>query len=76
MLSRFQESESQSVRARAQELNVSLSTFHPRLTYVLGFTSRHMRWVPHLLTDELKATRVATSMKMLEILEQQEREIL
>jgi hypothetical protein len=69
ILSLFQERESQSVQSLAQELDVSLSTVHARLTDVLGFTSRHMRWVPHLLTDELKAKRVATSMRMLEILD-------
>jgi hypothetical protein len=72
ILSVFQESESQSVRSLAQELNVSLSTVDARLTDVFGFSLRHTRWVPELLTDELKATRVATSVKMLEILEQQE----
>jgi hypothetical protein len=73
ILSLVQESESQSVQSLAQQLNVSLSMVHARLTDVLGFSLRHTRWVPHLLTDELKVTRVATSMKMLEILEQQER---
>jgi hypothetical protein len=50
-----------------------LSTVHARLTDVLGFSLRHTRWAPHLLTDELNATTVPTSMKMLEILAQQER---
>jgi hypothetical protein len=39
---------------------------------MLGFSLQPLRWILHFLTDELKVTRVATSMKMLEILEQQE----
>jgi AraC-like DNA-binding protein len=76
ILSVFQENEYQSVRTLAQELNVSLSTVHARSTDVFGFSLRHTRRVPRLLTDELKSTRVATSVKMLEILEQQNGEIL
>jgi AraC-like DNA-binding protein len=60
ILSLFQESESQSVRSLAQELNVSLSTVHARLTDVFGLSLRHSRWVSQLLTDELKTTKVAT----------------
>jgi AraC-like DNA-binding protein len=73
ILSLFPESESQSVRSLAQQLNVSSSTVHARLTDVLGFSLRHTRWGVHLLTEELKTTRIATSMKMLEILEKQKR---
>jgi hypothetical protein len=72
ILSSFQESEFHSAGTFAQELNVSLSTVHARLTDMLGFSLRHTRWVAQLLTEELNTTRVATSMKMLEILEQQE----
>jgi hypothetical protein len=72
ILSLSHQNEYHSVRSLAQELDVSLSTVHAGLTDVLGFSLRHTQWVLHLLTDELKATRVATSMKMLEILEQQE----
>jgi hypothetical protein len=53
----------------AQELDVSLSTVYARLTDVLGFALRHTPWVSHLLTDELKAMMVASSTKMLKILE-------
>jgi hypothetical protein len=73
ILSLFQESESQSIQSLAQGLNVSLGTVHVRLADVLGFSLRHQRWVRYLLPVEVKATRVATSMKMLEIAEQQER---
>jgi hypothetical protein len=61
-----------SVRSLAQELDVSLSTVYARLTDVLGFSLPHTRWISHSLTDELKATRVAASMKTFEILEQYE----
>jgi transposase len=72
ILSVFQENESHCVRSLAQELSLSLRTVYARLIDASGFSLRHPRWVPHLLTDELKATRVATSVKMLEIVEQQE----
>jgi hypothetical protein len=73
MLSRCQESEFHGIRALTEELNVSLSMVHARLTHVLGFSLRHKRWVSHVLTGKFKATGVATSMKGLEILDQQER---
>jgi hypothetical protein len=72
ILSLFQEREFHSIRTLAQELNVFLSTVYARLTDPLGFSLRHTQWVPHLLTDELKATTVATSMTMFKIPEQQE----
>jgi hypothetical protein len=56
-----------------QELKVSLSTVHARLTGLVGFSLRDSRWVPHVLTDDRKAARVVISIKMLEILERQER---
>jgi hypothetical protein len=68
----FQENESQSVRSLAQELNVSLSTIHARLTDVLSFSLRHTRWVSYFLTDKLKVARVAISTKMFEMLEHEE----
>jgi hypothetical protein len=46
---------------------------YARSTDVLGLSLRHTPWVSHLLTDELKATKAVTSMKMSEIFEQQER---
>jgi hypothetical protein len=73
ILSLFQENEYHRVRSLAQELDVSLNTVHARLTDVRAFSLRHTRLIPHFLTDELKATSVATSMKMLEIREQQRR---
>jgi hypothetical protein len=69
----LQQHEIHSVRSLAQELNISLTKIHARLTGVVGFFLRHPREVPHFLTDELKAIRVSTSIEMLEILEHQKR---
>jgi hypothetical protein len=73
ILSLSQENEYHSARSPPQELTVSLSTVHARLTDILGFSLRETRWIRDLLTDELNVTTVATSMKMFAILEQQKR---
>jgi hypothetical protein len=49
-----------------------LSTVHDRLVDVLGSPLRHVQWVSDLLTEELKAQRVTTSLEMLRILQNQE----
>jgi transposase len=73
ILSLFQENEFHSTRSLAQELGISVSTVYDRLLHVLGFSLRHLRWVPHLLTTELKNLKVTTSTEMLRILQDQER---
>jgi AraC-like DNA-binding protein len=68
-LSLFTENKFHSVRTLAQELGVSLSTVYDRLVTVLGFSLRHARLVLHLLIEELKAQRIATSVEIMLILQ-------
>jgi hypothetical protein len=41
-----------SVRDIAQLIRLARSTVHWHLTPSLGFLVRHLRWIPHLLTEE------------------------
>jgi hypothetical protein len=59
----------QSARSLAQELGVSLSTVLTRLHDVLGMKCYHLRWIPHNLTDELRAIRLKKCLELLPILE-------
>jgi hypothetical protein len=65
------ENEFHDARNLAQELGISLSTVHARLVNALGFSLPLAQWVPRLLTEELKAQTVTTSIKMLQPLENQ-----
>jgi hypothetical protein len=71
-VSLFSENGFHGVRALAQEVRVSLSTVWDRLANVLGFSSRHARRVPRVLTAELKVQRITRSIEMLRILQTQE----
>jgi hypothetical protein len=72
ILSFSRKNEYHRVRSIGQELDVSFSTVHARLTDTLGFSLRETRWIPNMLTEELNIRTVTNSMKMSEILEQQE----
>jgi AraC-like DNA-binding protein len=48
-----------SVRELTQHTCLSRTTVHRHLTCSLGFTVRHLRWVPHRLLPGQKAKRVA-----------------
>jgi AraC-like DNA-binding protein len=41
-----------SVRELSQLTCLSISTVHRRLTESLGFTVRHLHWIPHQLSDD------------------------
>jgi hypothetical protein len=62
-----------SVRELARHTCLSRTTVHRHLTCSLGFTVRHLRWVPHRLSDKQKTIRVTLSTELLRLLEQQER---
>ena len=62
-----------SVRELARHTCLSRTTVHRHLTCSLGFTVRHLRWVPHRLSDSQKTMRVTLSTELLRLLEQQER---
>jgi hypothetical protein len=41
------------------------TTVYPRVTQSLGFAARHLRWVPHALSDAQKRERVNLSRRLL-----------
>jgi hypothetical protein len=61
-----------SVPTLAQELGVSLILVYDILVNGLGFSLRHAWWAYHLLTEELEAKGIATSIQVLRILQTQE----
>jgi hypothetical protein len=54
-----------SARSIAEALYVLHSTVLKHLHEDLGFQSFHLRWVPHLLTPELKEQRLAYATEMI-----------
>ena len=59
----------QSAYSLAEALGVSHATVLNRLHNSLGMKNFHVRWVPHQLTSELQATRLAKCRELLPILE-------
>jgi hypothetical protein len=59
----------ESARSIAQVLNVDHATVLHHLTERLGLKSYCLRWVPHLLTDDLKAKRKEFAEQMIPYLE-------
>lgn len=53
----------------SKKLNISVHTVINILTDDLGLNYRHLRWVPHMLTPEIKQIRVAQCKVILEALE-------
>jgi hypothetical protein len=47
------------------------STVYWHLTRSLGFLARHLRWIPHVLTEEQTRIRVSNSEQLLVILQEQ-----
>jgi hypothetical protein len=57
-----------SVRQLTYATHLPVITVYWRLSAKLGFTPRHLRWVPHIVSDHQKATRVKCSRSLLTIL--------
>jgi hypothetical protein len=57
-----------SVRDIAELAHLVCSTIHWHLTSSLGFLVRHLRWIPHVLTEQQKQIRVSNSERLLTIL--------
>jgi hypothetical protein len=62
-----------SVRMIAEFLKVPASTVHLHLTTSLNMKSRHFKWVPHFLDDDLRVKRLEGAQQLLNILQAQER---
>jgi AraC-like DNA-binding protein len=61
-----------SVRQIATQTCLARSTVHRHLTQSLGFTVRHLHWIPHRLSDNQKEIRVRLSQELLQILQRQQ----
>jgi hypothetical protein len=59
------------VRQLLRLTHLPSTTIYRRLTQSLGFVARHLRWVPHALSDVQKGERVNLSRRVLRILEVQ-----
>jgi AraC-like DNA-binding protein len=62
----------ETVRSIAEEVGVSSATVHRRLTESLELQPRFLKWVPHLLTCDLKTKRVELARELLETLRSEE----
>jgi hypothetical protein len=62
-----------SVRTVAEFLKIPASTVHLHLTTSLNMKSRHFKWVPHFLDDNLRAKRSNRAQQLLDVLRAQER---
>jgi hypothetical protein len=54
-----------SVRQLSRLTHLHSTTVYRRLTQSLGFVARHLRWVPHVLSDAQKGERVNLSRRLL-----------
>jgi hypothetical protein len=71
ILSALDENPFASVRQLSRLTHIPATTVHHRLTESLGFPARHLRWVPHALSEEQRAQRVELSRERLRILQVQ-----
>jgi hypothetical protein len=69
ILSALQEYPFSSVRALSRVTHLSRTSVHRHLTQSLGYVRRHLHWVPHSLSADHKAKRVAMSGSLLHLLE-------
>jgi hypothetical protein len=60
-----------SVRTIADSLAIPASTMYLHLVEKIAFKNYFLRWVEHMLTDELRQKRVELSRQLLELLESQ-----
>jgi histone-lysine N-methyltransferase SETMAR len=68
ILSALDENPFASVRQLSRLTHIPPTTVYRRLTQSLGFTARHLRWVPHALSQLQKAQRVELSRELLRTL--------
>jgi hypothetical protein len=61
------------LRPIAEFLKIPASTVHPHLISSLNMKSRHFKWVPHFLDDDLRAKRLKGARQLLDVLQAQER---
>jgi hypothetical protein len=71
ILAAVEDSPFASVRQLSRLTHFHSMTVYRRLTQSLGFVARHLRWVPHALSDAQKGGRVNLSQRLLRMLEVQ-----
>jgi hypothetical protein len=69
ILSALQEYPFSSLRALSRLTHLSRTSVHRHLTQSLGYVIRHLHWVPHSLSADQKAKRVAMSGSLFHLLE-------
>jgi hypothetical protein len=62
-----------SVRTIAEFLKIPVSTVHLHLTTSLNMKSRHFKWVPHFLDDDLRTKRLEGAREHLDVMQTQGR---
>jgi hypothetical protein len=62
-----------SVQTIAEPLKIPVSTVHLYLTTSLNMKSRHFKWVPHFLDDDLRAKRLKGARQLRDVLQAHER---
>jgi hypothetical protein len=67
ILAALQDSPFASVRMLSRLTHLPSTTVYRSLTQSLGFVARHLRWVPHALSDAQKAERVNRSQRLLQM---------
>lgn len=63
-----------SVRQIAKKVGMPKSTVYLRMTVNIGYISKHLKWVPHLLNPQQKKNRMDISKMLLKILQSAERQ--
>jgi hypothetical protein len=71
LLAALEDSPFTSLRQLSRLIHLPSTTVYHRLTQSLGFVARHLRWVPHALSDVQKSQRVNLSSRLLRMLEVQ-----
>jgi hypothetical protein len=61
-----------SVRDITRLTRLALSTIHWHFTRSLGILVPHLCWIPHILTEEQKRTRISNLEQLLAILQEQQ----
>lgn len=73
ILAALEEQPFASVRQLSRATHLASSTVYSHLTQKLGYTVRHLRWVPHILSEADKIVRAQLSCQLMELLEAQRR---
>jgi hypothetical protein len=71
VLAALEETPFASIRYLSRLTGLSFATVYPRLTQLLGYTARHLRRIPYILSDCQKAQRVRQNRLLLRLLEVQ-----